>query len=583
MKKQKTATKDPAKEQKTLKDFVEERDWAGALTLLEFQKKIGADTEEGAKPESPLWLPYSAFHSGDYRKAAKLYRDLIAESKAPAEEPDVHLHTYLACCLFFLGSYKEAQEEAEKDTRGNAIPLHNRLLFHLAHKFNDEQKLMQHHQRLQDTVEDQLCLASIHCARSHYQEAIDVYKRFLLDHKDFLALNVYVALCYYKLDYFDVSHEVLNVYLQGQPDSPAAINLKACNHFKSYNGKAGETELKRLSDLISSTTASRGPATTTASTSAPPAAAGGQGAGQVSTASDLVRHNMVVFRNGDNALQVLPPLLGIVPEAQLNLVVYYLKNDDVDEAFQLIKDLEPATSQEYTLKGVVNAAYGQKHDSREHLKLAQQYFQLVGSSPTDCDTIPGRQCMASCFFLLKQFEDVLIYLNSIKSYFTNDDDFNWDYGIAKASQGDFRGGEEALLLVQNDQYKNDYCYISWLARCCSCFFSFLPHRLALNNEHSSRHHERESLSSVGAVPQDGDVSRLFQPPAADRQRFLQDGSILLLCKGIRRPRAPRLEPGILGREARCVRRGIPAGHRQRRDEGAPPRRRHDAEDLTVSG
>ena len=30
------------------------------------------------------------------------------------------------------------------------------------------------------------------------------------------------------------------------------------------------------------------------------------------------------------------------------------------------------------------------------------------------DTIPGRQCMASCFFLLKQFGDVLIYLNSIK-------------------------------------------------------------------------------------------------------------------------------------------------------------------------
>lgn len=30
------------------------------------------------------------------------------------------------------------------------------------------------------------------------------------------------------------------------------------------------------------------------------------------------------------------------------------------------------------------------------------------------DTIPGRQCMASCFFLLRQFEDVLIYLNSIK-------------------------------------------------------------------------------------------------------------------------------------------------------------------------
>jgi hypothetical protein len=55
----------------------------------------------------------------------------------------------------------------------------------------------------------------------------------------------------------------------------------------------------------------------------------------------------------------------------------------------------------------------------------------VGASASECDTIPGRQCMASCFFLLKQFEDVLIYLKSIKTYFYNDDDFNWNYGLAK--------------------------------------------------------------------------------------------------------------------------------------------------------
>ncbi len=30
------------------------------------------------------------------------------------------------------------------------------------------------------------------------------------------------------------------------------------------------------------------------------------------------------------------------------------------------------------LKGVVNAAVGQENGSREHLKIAQQYFQLVG-------------------------------------------------------------------------------------------------------------------------------------------------------------------------------------------------------------
>lgn len=44
--------------------------------------------------------------------------------------------------------------------------------------------------------------------------------------------------------------------------------------------------------------------------------------------------------------------------------------------------------------------------------------QLVGASASECDTIPGRQCMASCFFLLKQFEDVNIYLNSVKVIFS---------------------------------------------------------------------------------------------------------------------------------------------------------------------
>ena len=36
--------------------------------------------------------------------------------------------------------------------------------------------------------------------------------------------------------------------------------------------------------------------------------------------------------------------------------------------------------------------------------------------------------MASCFFLLSQFDDVMVYLKSIKAYFTSDDDFHWNYG-----------------------------------------------------------------------------------------------------------------------------------------------------------
>lgn len=52
----------------------------------------------------------------------------------------------------------------------------------------------------------------------------------------------------------------------------------------------------------------------------------------------------------------------------------------------------------------------------EHIKTAEECFQLVGSSASECDTIDGRQCMAAFFFLAGQFEEVLVYLSSIKSF-----------------------------------------------------------------------------------------------------------------------------------------------------------------------
>ena len=168
-------------------------------------------------------------------------------------------------------------------------------------------------------------------------QATDIYKRLLLENRDDVALNVYVAMCYYKLDYYDVSLEILAVYLQSHPDSAIVLNLKACNHFRLYNGKAAEAELKALSEQ-----------------------------GVNIEDSDLIRHNLVVFRNGENALQVLPQLVDYIPEAKLNLVIYYLRNDEVMEAYDLIKDMEPSIPQEYILKGVVNARYAAAAVTRRH-------------------------------------------------------------------------------------------------------------------------------------------------------------------------------------------------------------------------
>ena len=45
-------------------------------------------------------------------------------------------------------------------------------------------------------------------------------------YSEWVALNVFIALCYYKLDYYDVSLEVLQEYLQHFPDSAVTVNLK---------------------------------------------------------------------------------------------------------------------------------------------------------------------------------------------------------------------------------------------------------------------------------------------------------------------------------------------------------------------
>jgi len=58
--------------------------------------------------------------------------------------------------------------------------------------------------------------------------------------------------------------------------------------------------------------------------------------------------------------------------------------------------------------------------------------------------------MASCFFLARQFEDVMVYFNSIKSFMATDDDFNWNHGIALANAKDYKAAEEAFNNVQSE-------------------------------------------------------------------------------------------------------------------------------------
>lgn len=71
----------------------------------------------------------------------------------------------------------------------------------------------------------------------------------------------------------------------------------------------------------------------------------------------LIRHNLVVFRNGELAYQVLPSLVDVIPEARLNLAIYYLKQNDIKKANELMKDVKPTVPSEYILKGELSTNF----------------------------------------------------------------------------------------------------------------------------------------------------------------------------------------------------------------------------------
>ncbi|XP_054729485.1 intraflagellar transport protein 56 [Anastrepha obliqua] len=407
----------------SLEDFILNRDYTGARAFLEFSNE---DEDDEQRLVTEQWIAFCSFHLGDYQQALQQYK--IIRDAEPATD-DIALN--IAVCMFYLGMYEDAHRLMEQTPN---TPLKLRLLFHLAQKLGNDAQVTQLQDSLQEDVEDQLSLASMHYLRAHYQDAIDIYKRLLLDNKDYLAINVYLALCFYKLDYYDMSQEVLDVYLAKHKDSTIATNLKACNRFRLFNGRVAEQEIQNIAD-------------------------------NGTFGADLIRHNLVVFRNGEGAMQTFPSLLNIVPEARLNLAIYHLKNGNVQEAHALIKGMQPTVPHEYILKGVVHAALGQQIGSKEHIKTAQQNLHLVGSSATECDTIPGRQSMASAFFLYAQFEEVLVYMNSIRSYFVNDDTFNYNYAQAKCATGYYKEAEELLMQITDVDIKNHHAYCMIVAKC----------------------------------------------------------------------------------------------------------------------
>ncbi|CAB3403738.1 unnamed protein product [Caenorhabditis bovis] len=389
-----------------LEDFLLKKDYEAAISMLQFKESEGPYDETRS-----LWLGHCYVRSGEYRKAAQVYEKMMKQSNYPQEVP-----TYLGCCLFYLGMYNEAKQVAEKAPKSG---LQVRLMFHVSHKLGDEKRLMTYHQQLGDNLEDQLSLASIHYMRMHYGAAAEIYKQLLVEHPNLLAINVYMAMCYFKMDYYDVAKNVLENYANVYPTSPAVQNLRSCINFRAYSAKAAdvpEIEAMLKTDLYPS-------------------------------AKAIMQHNLVVFKNGDKALQVFPSLMDTVPEARLNMILYYLKKDQIQDALALCGEVEPQLPSEFLIKAITFTIWGYMKDSKDHLKTAEQFFKMVGQSTAEADTITGRHSMASTNFLANKHDEALVFLNTIEEYHQNDDVFHMNYAQSLLQCRHYKDAEENFLKV----------------------------------------------------------------------------------------------------------------------------------------
>lgn len=185
----------------TLEDFISGRDYVGALTFLEFQP------QDRSTVDNYLWRGYCAFHNQEYSKAQDIYIELLSGNydNTPDEVP-----LFLACVYSRSHMYKEAWEATQE---GPDCDLKDRLIFFLMHYKSDEgwvgkndigdkdSSIESYRQMLgKGPPENLLCLAAMkYTYDQQYQNAIDIYKKVVSENREYITLNFYIAMCYFKM------------------------------------------------------------------------------------------------------------------------------------------------------------------------------------------------------------------------------------------------------------------------------------------------------------------------------------------------------------------------------------------------
>lgn len=130
-----------------------------------------------------------------------------------------------------------------------------------------------------------------------------------------IGLNVSLAICYAKQDLNSVAYNIVQNYLRVHPNSPFARNLNAAIIYRTVSSKGNVEEESALGKNMEREFMAMAPELE-----------GLLKQKLYPEAEHLIRHNLVLFRKCETALQVLPSLMKHVPEARINLILYHLNN-----------------------------------------------------------------------------------------------------------------------------------------------------------------------------------------------------------------------------------------------------------------
>lgn len=413
--------------EQTILDNIANRDYSAAATFIDFLHK---ELNQPYTKEMQLWHGYSLFHLGQYEEAIEIYKKLLE-----TDPEDTTVNLYISSCEFYLRDFEAARAYAEK---GPQCDYKTRLLFHIAQQTNDDDQLYKTHSQLLGTLPNQLSLAAIHYIRSHYQDAIDIYTKLLADHPDYIALNVYIAMCQFKLDQHQQSNDSVDQYLQFSSDSAVALNLKSCDYLKLYDPNTAESQLLQIRKFSSAT---------------------------YGFVDALINHNLCIFHDGDDGFTILPKLVDVIPQARQNLSILYLREANALEAYNMLQEFMPLDINESLLKATVDFAYGQVSGDPNLIAGASEVFKEFGKMEDRCDTIQGRQALATHKFIEREWDSVLKILQTVEEYLKMYDEFNYNKAITLAQLNRWAEAERFFLLVKNPAYLRELYYTSWLCMC----------------------------------------------------------------------------------------------------------------------